>query len=181
MRLSLIALFTYILANNCMAESFTLTSPNFKTDQPMSKEQEFNGFGCSGGNHSPALAWSGIPDGTKSLALTVYDPDAPTGSGWWHWLVFNIPADTKSLIANINADGKGLPTGAIQSRTDFGEAGFGGACPPQGDKPHHYQFTLYALKTNKLELTADAMPAMVGYMLNTNSLGKATLVTTYQR
>lgn len=181
MRIRFIALLTLALAKPCLAEAFTLTSPSIQAGQAMSKEQEFNGFGCSGANRSPALEWSGIPEGTKSLALTVYDPDAPTGSGWWHWVVFNLPVETKSLAANIAADGKGLPTGAIQSRTDFGGAGFGGACPPQGDKPHHYHFTVHALKVDKLDLSADAMPAMVGYMLNANSLGKATLTATYQR
>ncbi|HPY40066.1 MAG TPA: YbhB/YbcL family Raf kinase inhibitor-like protein [Thiolinea sp.] len=181
MRIGLTALLALALSNICSAESFTLTSPDIKPDQALSKQQEFNGFGCNGANQSPALQWSGLPEGTKSLALTVYDPDAPTGSGWWHWLVFNLPADTKSLPANIDSSGKGLPNGATQSRTDFGATGFGGACPPSGDKPHHYQFTLYALKTNKLELNADAMPAMVGYMLHMNSLGTAQLTATYQR
>lgn len=162
MRIAYLGLAALALANTCLAEGFTLTSPDLKAAQPMSKEQEFNGFGCNGANHSPALQWTGLPEGTKSLALTVYDPDAPTGSGWWHWVVFNIPADTKSLPANIDSSGKDLPAGVIQSRTDFGSAGFGGACPPQGDKPHHYEFTLHALKTDKLELNADTMPAMVG-------------------
>lgn len=181
MRIHLSAALTFLMAGSCMAEGFTLTSPTIKADQPLSKEQEFNDFGCSGANYSPALAWSGVPEGTKSLALTVYDPDAPTGSGWWHWVVFNLPADTQSLPPQIDAKGTGLPATAVQSLTDFGSIGFGGACPPQGDKPHHYQFTLHALNVDKLDLKADAMPAMVGFMLNANSLGKATLTATYQR
>lgn len=181
MRISLIALLALGLSNICLAESFTLTSPDIKSEQALTKQQEFNGFGCNGANQSPALQWSGLPEGTKSLALTVYDPDAPTGSGWWHWVVFNLPADTKSLPANIDSSGKGLPSTAIQSRTDFGATGFGGACPPTGDKPHRYQFTLHALKTDKLDLNADAMPAMVGYMLHMNRLGTAQLTATYQR
>lgn len=120
-------------------------------------------------------------EGTQSLALTVYDPDAPTGSGWWHWVVFNIPADTTNLAANIDSTGKGLPAGAVQSLTDFGSSGFGGACPPKSDQPHRYQFTLHALKTAKLDLQADAMPAMVGFMLHANSLGTASLTANYQR
>ena len=161
--------------------AFTLQSPDITEGKAMSKQLEFQGFGCDGGNQSPALQWSGVPKGTKSFALTVYDPDAPTGSGWWHWVVFNIPADATSLPANIGADGKGLPAGAVQSLTDYGKAGFGGACPPQGDKPHHYHFTLHALKTDKLDLKPDTMPAMVGYMLHENGLGKATITATYQR
>lgn len=176
-------LFAFGLASTSFAETpaFTLQSPDITDGKPMSKAQEFTGFGCDGGNHSPALSWTGVPPETKSLALTVYDPDAPTGSGWWHWVVFNIPADTTSLPADIDASGKGLPEGAIQSLTDYGKAGFGGACPPQGDKPHRYQFTLYALKTDKLELAADTMPAMVGFMLHANTIGQASLETTYQR
>ena len=180
MRPMITALLALTLASPSFAGGFTLTSTDITDGKPMTKNQEFNGFGCTGANKSPTLSWSGVPEGTKSLALTVYDPDAPTGSGWWHWVVFNIPADTTSLPANIDASGTGLPSGAIQSRTDYGKAGFGGACPPQGDKPHHYQFTLHALKTN-LELNTDAMPAMVGFLLNQNSLGKATLTATYAR
>lgn len=180
MRHLLAALVALTVSTSSFAADFTLTSPDIKEGQAMTKTQEFQGFGCSGENKSPALSWSGVPEGTKSLALTVYDPDAPTGSGWWHWVVFNIPADTKELPAGIDASGKGLPKGAIQSVTDYGKAGFGGACPPAGDKPHHYQFTLHALST-ELELKADAMPAMVGFMLNAHSLGKATLTTTYER
>ena len=180
---TLCALTVASFAHTSFADStaFTLQSADITDGKPLTKQQEFSGFGCDGGNHSPALSWSGVPAGTKSLALTVYDPDAPTGSGWWHWVVFNIPADATSLPAKIDASGKGLPAGAVQSRTDFGQAGFGGACQPQGDKPHHYHFTLHALKTDKLDLTADAMPAMVGYMLHANELGNASLTATYAR
>lgn len=177
-----VTLLAFGLASASFADDpFTLQSPDITDGKAMAKAQEFSGGGCDGGNHSPALSWTGTPEGTKSFALTVYDPDAPTGSGWWHWLVFNIPADTTSLPADIDATGKGLPEGATQSLTDFGKPGFGGACPPQGDKPHHYHFTLYALKTDKLDLTPDTMPAKVGFMLHANSIGQAGLVTTYQR
>lgn len=169
------------LMTTAQAENFTLTSPDITNDKPLTKQQEFQGFGCTGENRSPALQWSNPPAGTKSFALTVYDPDAPTGSGWWHWVVFNLPATTTSLPANIDNKGTGLPQNAIQSRTDFGQVGFGGACPPQGDKPHHYHFTVHALKTEKLDLDKDAMPAMVGYMLHANTLGTASLTATYQR
>ena len=118
------------------AGSFTLSSAEIKPGATVAEAQVFKGFGCEGGNVSPSLAWKNAPAGTKSFALTVYDPDAPTGSGWWHWVMFNIPADVNALPAGAgdSAGGK-APRGAIQSRTDFGKPGYGGPCPPQGDRP----------------------------------------------
>ena len=134
------------------ADAFTLTSPNIKSGDFLTEEQVFNGFGCSGKNQSPALKWSGSPKGTKSFAITVYDPDAPTGSGWWHWVVYNIPANVSEIAAGAGDQaGKLLPPGTIQGRTDYGTHAFGGACPPQGDKPHRYIFTIYALKIEKID------------------------------
>lgn len=164
------------------AAGFTLSSPTIKPGSTLTEAQVFNGFGCTGKNISPALAWSGVPAGTKSLAVTVYDPDAPTGSGWWHWVVYNLPAATTGLPEGAgSADGKGLPAGAVQGRTDFGAAAFGGACPPVGDKPHRYIFTVFALKTEKIELPADASAALVGYMLNANKLGSASFTAKFGR
>ncbi|MEQ6291197.1 YbhB/YbcL family Raf kinase inhibitor-like protein [Vogesella sp. GCM10023246] len=163
------------------ALAFEVSSPQLQAGQRMAKAQEYNGFGCNGGNVSPALAWQHAPAGTKSFAVTVYDPDAPTGSGWWHWLLFNLPATAQGLAAGAGNPGGALPAGSVQSRTDYGAPGFGGACPPAGDKPHRYIFTVHALKVDKLELGADAMPALVGYMLNANSLGKASLTALYGR
>ncbi|WP_449369286.1 YbhB/YbcL family Raf kinase inhibitor-like protein [Vogesella facilis] len=163
------------------AMAFEVDSPQLQAGQPMAKAQEYNGFGCNGGNVSPALHWQHAPAGTRSFAVTVYDPDAPTGSGWWHWVLFNLPAGTSSLPAGAGNPGGALPAGSMQSRTDYGTPGFGGACPPPGDKPHRYIFTVHALKVDKLELGADSSPALVGYMLNANSLGKATLTTLYGR
>lgn len=162
--------------------AFTLTSGNFAPGGTLADEQVFDGFGCSGGNVSPALAWSGVPAGTRSFALMVHDPDAPTGSGWWHWVMYDIPADLRSLAAGAGAvDGKQLPAGAVHARTDFGTTGYGGACPPQGDTPHHYNFRLFALKVAKLEVPADATAALVGFMVNANSLGVAEIQATYGR
>ena len=144
---------------SAQAAAFQVTSNEIKTGEQLTTSHVFSGFGCEGGNTSPSLTWSGAPEGTKSFAVTVYDPDAPTGSGWWHWVVFNIPASATMLPAAIDAHGQGLPAGAIQSLTDFGQPGFGGACPPVGDKPHRYQFTLHALKTDKLDLPASSTPA----------------------
>jgi Raf kinase inhibitor-like YbhB/YbcL family protein len=164
------------------AAGFTLNSATVKPGSTLGEAQVFNGFGCSGKNISPALSWSGAPPGTKSYALTVYDPDAPTGSGWWHWVVFNIPASAMQLPEGAgSAEGKGLPPGAVQGRTDFGAPGFGGACPPPGDKPHRYVFSVYALKAEKLDVPADASAALVGFMINANKLAEAKFTARYGR
>ncbi len=162
--------------------AFTITSPDITDGAPMAEAQVFSGFGCTGGNISPAVAWSGAPEGTESFALTVYDPDAPTGSGWWHWVVFNLPAETTALPAGAgSADGGALPDGAVQSRTDFGAHGYGGPCPPQGDAPHRYQVTIHALDVPSLPLDAEASGAMVGFMVHAHSLGSATVTGLYGR
>ncbi len=164
------------------AAGFTLASPTIKPGSLLTEAQVFKGFGCEGKNLSPALKWSGAPKDSKSFALTVYDPDAPTGSGWWHWVVFNIPAGTTELAEGAGAaDGKSLPAGAVQGRTDFGAPGFGGACPPKGDKPHRYVFTVHALKTDKIDVPADASAALVGFMINANRIGKAGFEARYGR
>ncbi len=161
---------------------FTLSSPTIKPGSTLTQAQVFNGFGCSGQNISPALNWSGAPPGTKSFAVTLYDPDAPTGSGWWHWVVINLPADSTGLAEGAGtADGKALPAGARQGRTDFGAPGFGGACPPQGAKPHRYIFTVFALKTDKIDVPADASAALIGFMLNANKLATASFTAKYGR
>lgn len=154
---------------------FTLSSPqitqsHFAQDQLSSAAY---GFGCKGNNRSPKLMWSNPPAGTQSYALQVYDRDAPTGLGWVHWQVVNIPASSLSLVGGITPDNKGLTGSAIQTRTDFGVPGYAGACPPAG-QTHHYIITLTALKVAKLaNITADSTPAMVGYNVNANALGTA--------
>ncbi len=164
------------------AATFTLSSPTIKPNATLTDAQVFNGFGCTGKNISPALKWSGAPKDTKSYAITVYDPDAPTGSGWWHWVVINLPATTTELPEGAGAaDSKVLPAGAMQGRTDFGAPGFGGACPPKGDQPHRYVFTVYALKTDKLEVPSDASAALIGFMINANKLRAATFTAKYGR
>lgn len=162
--------------------TFTLTSAAFAPGGMLTNEQVYDGFGCTGENVSPALAWSDAPAGTKSFALMVHDLDAPTGSGWWHWVVYNLPASAHSLPAGAgSADGKHLPAGAAQGRTDFGTIGYGGACPPQGDKPHRYEFRLYALKVGKLEVPAEATAALIGFMVKANALGMAETHAIYGR
>jgi Raf kinase inhibitor-like YbhB/YbcL family protein len=171
-------------AGAAVAETMTLTSPDMKEGATIANEQVFKGFGCTGGNVSPALSWSGAPKGTKSFAVTVDDPDAPTGSGWWHWVVYNLPASTTSLPKDAGDPAKKLlPEGAIQSRTDFGAPGYGGPCPPPGDKPHHYHITVFALDVDKLPDAKDeqASAALVGFDLHFHTLAKATLTGIYGR
>jgi len=140
----------------------------------MDAAQVFQGFGCEGGNQAPNLTWSGAPDGTRSFAVTVYDPDAPTGSGWWHWFAFNIPADVTKLPS-----GDVVPEGAVELKNDYGSIGFGGACPPPGEV-HRYQFTVHALGT-VLELDNTVSNALAGYMVNANSLASASITAVYTR
>lgn len=165
------------------AGGFTVSTPAFKDGDTIQMAQVFNSFGCTGGNHSPEITWSGAPAGTKSFAVTIYDPDAPTGSGFWHWTVFNIPASASKIPADAGNDekGTGLPAGAIQGRTDFGFSHFGGPCPPVGDAPHHYHVTVYALKTDKIPLDASAPGALVGFYIHMNTLGNASLTGLFGR
>jgi Raf kinase inhibitor-like YbhB/YbcL family protein len=175
---------TAILASTVHAQApaeFMVSSPDISNGKKIADAQVFNSFGCTGQNVSPALSWSNAPAGTKSFALLMHDPDAPTGSGWWHWLAYNIPADTNSLAAGAGDSKKHLmPAAAVQGRNDFGPSGYGGPCPPPG-KPHHYYFRLYALKVPKLDLPADATAALIGYNVTANSLGKAELLGMYGR
>jgi hypothetical protein len=148
----------------------------------LTESQIFSGMGCTGRNISPELSWSDAPAGTKSFAVTVYDPDAPTGSGWWHWLIFNIPESITELKTNAGNPGKLLaPGGSVQSITDFGKPGFGGACPPVGDKPHRYIFTVYALDVQKLDLGENTPPAMVGFLLNHHAIAKSSIMAYFGR
>lgn len=163
-----------------LAQTFTLKSNEIGGQ--LTKLQEFNGFGCNGKNTSPQLNWENAPKDTKSFAITVYDPDAPTGSGWWHWVIFDIPSSSNKLVANAgNIEANLAPKGSIQSITNYGKAGFGGACPPEGHGLHQYIFTIYALKTAKLGLNSETNPAIVGYYLNNNTIAKASIVAYYQR
>ena len=171
-----------LTAEVALADSFAVTSPQLQEGGFGGDEQVFNGFGCEGKNISPALQWEGAPPGTRSYAITVYDPDAPTGSGWWHWVIFNIPANVTSLEKGAGDPLAGYtPPGSVQSRTDFGAPGYGGPCPPAGDKPHRYRFTVHALKTDKLPLDENAPAAMVGFYLYQSLIEKAALEVEYGR
>lgn len=161
--------------------ALTLISNSFKDGDYLGQDHVLSenfGFGCAGGNKSPHLKWDNVPDGTKSFAVTCFDPDAPTGSGFWHWVVANIPASVTELA--LDASAAGMPEGALQSRTDFGAPGYGGPCPPQGDHPHRYLFTVNAVGTEALEVTADTSAAVIGFMLHFNTIEKATIMGLYK-
>ncbi len=162
---------------NVQAEGLYLSSSDIKGQ--IADDQVFNSFGCTGKNISPQLSWSGAPQGTKSFAVTAYDPDAPTGSGWWHWVVFNIDASVNEI--KTAASLKQMPKGAVESITSYGTAGFGGACPPEGDKPHRYIFTVFALDTAKIEQNAQARPELVGYFINSHAIAKASIMAYFGR
>jgi Raf kinase inhibitor-like YbhB/YbcL family protein len=178
----LLSLMIVLAAVPGIAADFNLISPVVKENGKIDNKQVFNGFGCTGGNVSPELEWRNAPKETKSFAVTVYDPDAPTGSGWWHWIVFNIPPSVNKLPADAgNTQLRLTPMGSIQSVTDYGRPGYGGPCPPPGDKPHRYIFTVFALKVDRLPLREESSGAMVGFYLNQNALAKATLTARYGR
>ena len=175
--LSILLVFSTVLfAQN----TFTLSSNSIGGEATVN--EEFSGFGCTGNNESPQLSWKNAPKGTKSFAITMYDPDAPTGSGWWHWVVFDIPSNINKLAANAgNIEMNLTPKGAIQSITNFGSYGYGGPCPPLDHGLHQYIITVYALKTDTLGLNENTNPATVGYYLWNNTLAKASIVMYYQR
>jgi Raf kinase inhibitor-like YbhB/YbcL family protein len=160
----------------------SVTSAEIRPGATIADEQVANLFGCKGGNVSPGLKWSGAPAAAKSFAVTIYDPDAPTGSGFWHWVVFNIPANVAELPKGAGDPKAGtMPSGAIQSRTDFGIQSYGGPCPPPGDKPHHYIITVFAVDIDHIDADANAAAAVIGFNLHYHTLAKATLIGKYGR
>ena len=177
------------------APLFTLSSPDLAGDT-FTDTFVLNGFGCTGQNVSPALAWANAPAGTKSFALQVYDPDAPTGSGLWHWAVYDIPANATGLARGAGNSAASLPAGSFGGNSDFldtgatgGNGNYGGPCPPQGDAPHRYVFTLFALAVDKIEVAGGVpktgSPALFGFVLNKGIgkglLGKASFTAKYGR
>lgn len=159
---------------------FTLTSPSIEANGTLPNAQVYNDWGYNGDNLSPELHWQGAPAETKSYALSCYDPDAPTGSGFWHWYVINLPATTNHLPVNAgNPDHPQLPTGARQMRNDIAQTGFVGAFPPKGDKPHRYIFTLYALSIEQLDLPDNATTAFCGFNVLANTIATASFTAYY--
>lgn len=174
-------LFVVPAAASALAAGMTLTSPEISDGGAIQIAQVANVMGCRGKNHSPALAWAGEPAGTQSFGVTMFDPDAPTGHGWWHWTVFNIPAGVHQLGAGAgDAVSAGLPPGAIEGRVDFGFTHYGGPCPPPGP-PHHYEITVYALKVARLPLDKNAPAPVVSEQLRANALASGRLVGLYSQ
>ena len=176
---SLFALSTCALAR---ADGFTLESASFGSNATLPTKAVYNRGGCNGGNVSPELHWSGAPADTKSFAVTLFDPDARSGAGFWHWLVFDINARTTSLEPGAGAAiGSNTPPGSVSAKNDFGDTGYSGPCPPRGDKPHRYVFTVYALRNERLGLGPDADAAAVKRALEENTLLSTSVQGLYGR
>ncbi len=169
-----------IMSPASWAGSLTLSSPSFSAGSSLPLHQIYDRMGCEGSNLTPTLIWKGLPQGTQSLAITLLDPDAPTGHGWWHWVVFNLAPTTTHLASHPGHDeARYLPQGSVSSLTDFGVPGYGGPCPPKGDTPHHYIFTLFALKIAHIPLPSSASPEQVMPWIRANMLDSAVLVGRY--
>ena len=161
-------------------ESFTLESTTFGSNTTLATTQVYNRGDCNGGNQSPELHWKGAPGDAKSFAITMFDPDAHDGAGWWHWLVYDIDAKTTSLAVGAGNPVKS-PVGSISGKNSFGDDGYSGPCPPRDDKPHRYVFTIYALKVEHLGLAAGADSGAVKTALESNTLLSTTLQAQYER
>jgi Raf kinase inhibitor-like YbhB/YbcL family protein len=160
--------------------SFELHSDDVAHGEQMSENHVFDGWGETGANISPSLSWSGFPAETKSFAVTCFDPDAPTGSGFWHWIVLGIPASVTTLETGAaGTDGSGLPAGAFHVRSDYGTKDFGGAAPPKGDPPHRYVFAVHALDVESLDVNDEVSPAVAGFNLRFHTIARALLIPVY--
>lgn len=182
MHIALASILALAFAGTATAGDFVLKSPDFAEGGVLPLRQVYEGYGCTGNNASPALTWENPPAGTKGFGLTLFDPDAGGGRGWWHWAVFNLPARATGLPADAGRSGSpGLPAGAAQGRTSFGAVAYGGACPPVGDPPHHYVFTLYALDVERLDLAPGSPCADVAAALRRHALGTVRLTARFGR
>jgi len=181
-RFKFITVLSLSISVSANASTLTLSSHDITQGKFMDKAQEFDGFGCTGDNLSPHLKWSNVPKGTKSFAITAYDLDAPTGSGWWHWQIVNIPKNITEIptgAGDINQEM--APLGSKQIDNDYGIKGFGGACPPSGHGVHHYRFSIHALSVEKLDLPTNASGALTGYMIKANTIESNTIESLYKR
>ncbi|THJ68764.1 YbhB/YbcL family Raf kinase inhibitor-like protein [Arthrobacter echini] len=159
---------------------FELTSEDITDGAPLAPAQASGVMGAGGEDESPQLSWSGFPEGTKSFAVTVYDPDAPTASGFWHWAVVDLDLGTTSLPAGAGSEDSGsLPAGAFQLRNDGGFVGYVGAAPPPGHGTHHYHVVVHAVDVESLGIPEDATPAYLGFNLFSHTLGRARLIGTF--
>ncbi len=162
--------------------SFTVASTDVADGAALKRDQVSAMMGAGGGDVSPELRWTGFPEATRSFAVTVYDPDAPTGSGFWHWAVCNIPASVTELPRGAGApDGGALPDSALTLRNDGGVRGYMGAAPPEGHGPHRYVFAVHAVDVDVLDVGPDASPAILGFNLAFHALARAVLVATHER
>ena len=153
--------------------ALTLLSTSFKEGERIPEKHHMSeayGLGCAGGNVSPELHWDGVPEGTKSIVIQCFDPDAPTGSGFWHWIVANIPADSNSI-----SEGGPIPDGSLETRTDIGAPGWVGPCPPEGHGLHRYIFTISCLKVDSIPVDSNSSGALVGFMTNMNAIAQVRL------
>ncbi len=179
--LFLVAFFVSCSMNSANAK-FKISSTEIAPNSAIKSKHVFNGFGCTGENIFPKITWENVPANAKSLALTVYDPDAPTGSGWWHYVAINIPANYTTIAPEIAAQNKfNVNDGIRQIRNDFGTFSFGGPCPPVGHTAHRYIFTIYALKTDKIDIAENSTAALAGYMINQNVISKTSFTAFYKR
>ncbi len=179
--LFLVAFFVSCSMNSANAK-FQIKSSDIEINAMITNKFVFRGFGCLGENISPQISWSNAPIGTKSYALTVFDPDAPSGSGWWHYVAVNIPLTYSQFPTGFASENKfNLKDGINQVRNDFGIYNFGGPCPPIGHKIHHYVFTIHALKTDKINIPETATAALAGYMINQNSIDQTSFTALYKR
>ncbi|HEY6275734.1 MAG TPA: YbhB/YbcL family Raf kinase inhibitor-like protein [Streptosporangiaceae bacterium] len=159
--------------------SFSLESNDVADGELMGDAQVYHGFGMTGQNISPHLRWHGFPAETLGFAVTCYDPDAPTGSGFWHMLLIDVPASVTELATGAVSAGGTLPAGSFCVRNDYGSKDFGGAAPPAGDPPHRYVFAVHALDAEKLGIDSDVSPAVAGFNLRFHTLARGVMIPLY--
>lgn len=172
----LILLFTGVFMNKNFADTFFVSSTSFKNNETLKNEQVYNGYGCSGDNISPDLKWTNAPKDTKSFAIVAHDPDAPVENGWYHWIIINIPKDKIEI-----KKGERIISPAKELITSFDTKGYGGACPPVGHGTHHYNFNVYALNVERIDIPDNISPKEAHDMIKNKSIAKAAITALYQR